>query len=399
MSDQQATRRAEAEDAQRSGNSGAQAPGCYGLLQEGHEAQEALDGLSNRLVQEVKEHGPLVVSAVVAPRVLVQVPLQPLGRDRVVDAANPVLHQGEEALDGLSVNVPAHVDPLLVVDAFVGVLPLDPAIALPLVRVDDGGGQNVVTDARVEREAVTSFSENICPYAPSALDDPKDHCSRLRIWTEFDSGEGGNAAVSVSHPTTDPGFVGFNFPGQSRSLVGHDLVANLVEHSPSGLVRHAKLALQLLGRDSASSARHDVHGVEPQMQRRGRLVKDRPRCRVNVVAAGLACPRLTPLRRLVALERPFLVALRTMRVLSVRREPGAPKPLQTGGIVRVFAHELHEGVGRLRGRCADRVKAVNRGHLALLVGKNASAAATAGAFAFSRDLQVILGLASDGAAA
>src|SRR5437764_550246 len=36
-----------------------------------------------------------------------------------------------------------------------------------------------------------------------------------------------------------------------------------------------QLALQLLGGNPATSACHQVHRVEPQVQRRGRLVKDR----------------------------------------------------------------------------------------------------------------------------
>src|SRR5579862_2442594 len=51
---------------------------------------------------QVEEHGARIVAAVVAPRVLVQVALQPLRGDGVVDAADAVLEQREEALDGLS---------------------------------------------------------------------------------------------------------------------------------------------------------------------------------------------------------------------------------------------------------------------------------------------------------
>src|SRR4051812_7369627 len=99
MSDREAAR-AETDHAEGLGHPGAEAPGRYGLLQEGHEAQEGLARSADRLVQQVEEHGSSVVSALVAPRVLVQVALEPLPGDGVVDAPDASLNQGEEALDG-----------------------------------------------------------------------------------------------------------------------------------------------------------------------------------------------------------------------------------------------------------------------------------------------------------
>ena len=58
-----------------------------------------------------------------------------------------------------------------------------------------------------------------------------------------------------------------------------------------GLVVDADLALQLLGGDPASSARHQVDRVEPQLERRRRLVEDRPGGRVDVVPARVAVTR------------------------------------------------------------------------------------------------------------
>src|SRR5690349_14346242 len=53
------------------------------------------------------------------------------------------------------------------------------------------------------------------------------------------------------------------------------LVADQVAHAPCGLVGDAQLALDVLGGDPASCAGHQVDHVEPQVQRRGRLVEDR----------------------------------------------------------------------------------------------------------------------------
>jgi hypothetical protein len=65
---------------------------------------------TNGLVEQVEKHRSTIVASVVAPCVLVQVALQPPGRDGVVDAMRPVLDESEEPLDRLSVNVPVHVD-------------------------------------------------------------------------------------------------------------------------------------------------------------------------------------------------------------------------------------------------------------------------------------------------
>ena len=84
------------------------------------------------------------------------------------------------------------------------------------------------------------------------------------------------------------------------------------------------------------------------MQRRGRFVEYRSRCRMQMMAARNARPRLPLLVRGVAFERPLGVALRAMRVLAIRRYPRFPEPLQTRFIVWKFVLKLHERVARIR---------------------------------------------------
>src|SRR6266540_4773536 len=100
--------------------------------------------------------------------------------------------------------------------------------------------------------------------------------------------------------------------------------------------------------------------------------------------AGGACPRLTPLRRVISLESAVLVALRTVGRFPVRRMAGAPEPFQAGVVVGELAHELHEGARRFRGTSASRLETVNWGHQTLLVGKKAVRALTRAAFALSK---------------
>jgi hypothetical protein len=116
------------------------------------------------------------------------------------------------------------------------------------------------------------------------------------------------------------------------------------------------------------------------------LAKIVPAVGVMWWAAAGASPRLTPSRERVALERAIPLALGAVRRLAVGRVTRSPKVFEASGIVGVLAHEVQQRVAGFR--CgADRLEAVNRGHLALLVGKNASWGATRGAFAFSLDLR------------
>src|SRR5205085_2898166 len=114
----------------------------------------------------------------------------------------------------------------------------------------------------------------------------------------------------------DPRLVRLDRSGELEGFVlRHELVADQVAHPPRRLVGDADLALNVLRGDSASSASHQVHDVEPQVQRRARAVENRPRRGMQVMAAGDARPRLPLLRRFVPLELALLVALRAMRVL------------------------------------------------------------------------------------
>src|SRR5258708_40256009 len=108
-----------------------------------------------------------------------------------------------------------------------------------------------------------------------------------------DSGCWGSGSTSA-----DIGFVQFDWRGTVKGfyVFGHEFVSNLVGDSPRGLVGHAKLALKLLRGYPATSACHQIHGIEPQMQGRRGLVKDGSRSRGQMLSASLTRPSLTLLR-------------------------------------------------------------------------------------------------------
>src|SRR5581483_8839448 len=337
----------------------------------------ALASSTNRSCKQGVEHGLARVAAVVPPHVLVDVALEPLVRDRVIRAPHPVLEQAEEPLDGLRVYVAVHVDAGGVVDPLVLVALLAKLLVrLEIVGVDDGrrddvlahlGVQNMTPTIRDDRRADTS----------STLDRPKHDGFPIPVGgLHVPALAGDFAPVGLAGLSSDERFVGLDVAGQLAGIVlDHQLVADEVEHAPCGLVRHAKLALQLLGRDPASSARHDVHGVKPHLEGRRGLLKDRALQRVDASAAGRAEPRRTRRGGLVPLEGSLLAAPLARRGLAVRREAGTPDELQASLVVRELSEELQDVAGRFGGSGANRISTVNRGHLTLLVGKGGESSA------------------------
>ena len=136
-------------------------------------------------------------------------------------------------------------------------------------------------------------------------------------------------------------------------VLGHELGPDHLEHPVRCLIGHAELSLELLGGNATPSARHEINGVEPQVQAGGGLVKDRPRCRVHVKATGRARPALALLLRLVPLERRLSLATATEGVRAVLGVPLAPQPLQARLVVGEVAQEVAERV--LGVRRSDRV--------------------------------------------
>ena len=93
----------EAEDAQRTGDPGAEAQGRDGRAAEARAARE--EDLAGRLLQQLGEHRAVVVAPVPAPCVLVAVALKPLVRDAVMSGTDAVFEEAEEPVDGLRVNL------------------------------------------------------------------------------------------------------------------------------------------------------------------------------------------------------------------------------------------------------------------------------------------------------
>ncbi len=62
-------------------------------------------------------------------------------------------------------------------------------------------------------------------------------------------------------------------------------VADLLAHAPRGLVGHAKRALKFLAAHAMARRDEKIDRIEPRLQRRAAILKDRSGARINVVAA------------------------------------------------------------------------------------------------------------------
>ena len=133
-------------------------------------------------------------------------------------------------------------------------------------------------------------------------------------------------------------------------LLCHELVANECEHSPRRLVSDSQLSLKPLGRNATTSACHKEHGIEPKMKRCGRLVKDRPRCRVHMKSTGRAGPVLALLLCRVATEQANFSAPLAMRVVVSEVVAGVHSHVRQVSSSGKSPHELDQRVGGLRGR-------------------------------------------------
>src|SRR5437773_5854870 len=213
------------------------------------------------------EHSSRVVPVVVAEHVLVQVGLKPLGGYAVIHAPKTVLQVCPETVNSAGVYIPLDIHLRRVIDApmFVSRL-LQVRVSGQFVRVDQRSGQDVLAYQRHQRIR-RPFGKMYGPEFPATLDVTSDHLLVLTPCTRR------LLAGTVSPLPSDVGFIDFDSPAKWGDILGEQ-GANTIEHTPCRLIGNAQFPLHLLGRDSATSARHKVDRVEPQAKRCGRILKN-----------------------------------------------------------------------------------------------------------------------------
>lgn len=89
--------------------------------------------------------------------------------------------------------------------------------------------------------------------------------------------------------TADIGLINLDLTGETAVTVrlAHELT-DFVAHAPCGLIRHAKLPLDLLGGHSMAGGGEQVDHVEPKLERGTGALKWRTGAGINMMAAELA---------------------------------------------------------------------------------------------------------------
>lgn len=266
---------------------------------------------------------PPVVTKLKLPRVLLEV----LRRDVDVGPADRVLEPREVALDGVRMNLAPHVLLGTVLDRLVRVaLASEAPVGGELVAVDGAALLHVGLDDR-DQGALGEVGDDLRHHVAVSLHDAHDDGLAKR------PPAGPPGAV-----TADVGLVHLDHARQRLLAVhGRHVLADFVPHPPSGLVRHAELALQLLGRDAVARRGEQVHGIEPVLQRGPAVFKDCTRHRVQMMTAPLA-----RIGRLLLDAVPLRGTL-TGRALVALAETGLKQVVEARLVIRELLEELADG--------------------------------------------------------
>lgn len=206
----------------------------------------------------------------------------------MIDAANTALNQAPKALDGVGVNLSNYIDLGAMVDSPMvvsGGLPVfgshgfDSVIPLQFVGIDGAGGQYVLPNiAKKSRPAHIRCSQG--NHATAAFNHP-DNGSLFLVATP-------RSADAILADAAVVGFVDLNRRTLQLYVRFREQFPNLMEHAPCSFVSDAAFPLNLFRGNSAPSRTHQVHGIEPSLERGSGLFKDGPGKRVNLSTAMIA---------------------------------------------------------------------------------------------------------------
>lgn len=189
------------------------------------------------------------LSAIESEGVFVQIRLQILGADVVIDATNSVLGQAPKAFNRVRVRIAINVDFSGVMHAPVRIAKAGQwLIGVRFISENGRSWQDSLAKIRQER-SLLCVSDDFSDYAPATLDGSPNclliaslRAVRIRLFL---------VGVLILIPSAEKAFVALDVTRQVVNvLVQHR--TNLLEHSPRAFIRHADLALDLFGADSAS---------------------------------------------------------------------------------------------------------------------------------------------------
>src|ERR1700730_2825899 len=314
-----------------------------GLIRETHSTR-CSSGRSRRPLRNLLQNRPEKqipsVPPIVAKSVFVEVGLQVLRADAVVHAADSTLYKTPKSLNRLSVDVARDVDSRAVVNPAMSVsLRFQSIVGDKLIGVHSAGRKNVFL-----RKTVQGRLLRVWRYA-------SHHAPDATVFAAFDHSHNCNLVAVARRPSAPSlpkplSAVVHLIHLHRRSLQLHSIFgeqgADLPEHAPCSFVGDASLSLNLLRGDSAASRTHEVHCVEPSLERGSCLFKDAPGERVDVIPAMVARVGSTASHAvMLALDAALLAvgnAVRPALLFDV---------LKAGVIVRKLNVEIRYGVAQM----------------------------------------------------
>src|SRR6266436_10034758 len=226
------------------------------------------------------------VSPVVAEGVFVKVGLQVLRAHAVIHAADPALHKTPESLNRLGVNVARDIDSRAVIDSPVNVSRvLQSVVRNVLIGINGARRKDVFL-----RQTVQSRLLRVRRYA-------RYYAAHATVLRAFHHSDNCNLVAAIGRPSAPS--LSLSLPAvvhlvhlhrrtlQLQTVLGQE-TPNLAEHAPRCFVGDASFPLNLLCGDAATSGTHEVHRVEPQLERGSGLLKHSASERVDMVSADLA---------------------------------------------------------------------------------------------------------------
>src|SRR6266699_2550770 len=282
------------------------------------------------------------VSPIESKTVFVQVSLQVLRAHVVVDPADTALYQTPESFDGLSVNVARDVNLCAVPDALMNISVLLKAIVRNVV-IGEHGARRQDIFLRQTMKSVPCRVRSYTRHNPAnAL-----LCVPFRHAHDRNFVAPQRRTPTLPHPLSFPPVVHFVHLNrralQLQTVLGQE-TPNLAEHAPRGLIGDASFPLNLLRGDTATSGTHEVHGVEPSLEKSSGFLEHGPRQRIDVIPAVVAgiggTARHTIMLPLDAALPALGYAIRPALLVNV---------LKAGIVVRKLGVKVRDGVAQLSG--------------------------------------------------
>lgn len=276
----------------------------------------------------------------------------------MVDAAYPSLQQRPEPFNRVRVHIPAHVDVRRVLHGGMLIAHLaERVIRLPLVCVHRRRGMYARRDLRQQRlcRGIGDYAGDDFAVLRLLRGLALRHAEHRRLIHRAASLAKRLPLVLPLGLAADINLIHL-YRAIQRLVIRREQRTDLFEHPVGRLVSNAQFPLKLLGRNAAPSASHEVHSIEPETERGGRILEDRPDHRMLMVAAELAHIGRSP-RFAVMLSYPLAGgAVNPIRVQRVH------KVVKARRIVGEFPVEFKERVTGFRSSRALRIVPVDLRH-------------------------------------